>query len=131
MLQVAELQSLAKARLVDAQSLLNADRYDGAVYVCGYAVELRLKARICRTLHWAEFPKTRGEFDGLQSLKTHDLDVLLRLSGREAYIRSQHLTEWSALRQWNPERRYEPVGTVSKQFAEEMLLAAKLLSKKL
>ncbi|MCB0065385.1 MAG: HEPN domain-containing protein [Caldilineaceae bacterium] len=70
-----------KARLEDAEVLLAANRYDGAMYLCGYAVELALKARICRTLKWAGYPSTRKEFEGYQSLRTHDLKVLLHLSG--------------------------------------------------
>jgi hypothetical protein len=58
-----ELKRLAADRLKDAQSLLKAKRYNGAIYLCGYAVELALKARICQTLKWADFPETAGEFD--------------------------------------------------------------------
>jgi len=47
---VAELDKLAQARLDDAQALLAANRYDGATYLCGYAVEMALKARTCRVL---------------------------------------------------------------------------------
>ena len=49
-LKTAELRKIAKARLKDAEALLAAHRYDGAIYLCGYAVELALKARICQTL---------------------------------------------------------------------------------
>ena len=48
MILVAELDGLAAARLEDAKVLLASGRYDGAVYMCGYAVEIALKARICR-----------------------------------------------------------------------------------
>jgi len=34
---------------------------DGATYLCGYAVEVALKFRICLTLNWPEFPSTGGE----------------------------------------------------------------------
>jgi HEPN domain-containing protein len=53
-----ELRRIAWGRLRDAELLLNGGRYDGAAYLCGYAVELTLKARICRTLKWAGFPST-------------------------------------------------------------------------
>jgi hypothetical protein len=36
--------------LIDAEVLLNAKRFDGSVYLCGYAIELGLKKRICETL---------------------------------------------------------------------------------
>lgn len=47
-----ELRRLAYARLADSRALYAAGRYDAALYLCGYAVELALKARICRTLRW-------------------------------------------------------------------------------
>ena len=110
MISRQELRQIARARLRDAQVLLRAQRFDGAYYLGGYAVEIALKARICRTLKWAGFPDAASEFQGLQSLKTHDLEILLRLSGAEAKVKSRHLAEWSAVLNWNPEKRYQPVG---------------------
>lgn len=88
MISVAELDKIARARLEDAQVLLDAGRFDGAAYLCGYAVEIALKARICRTLNWADFPSTGGEFQAYRSFQTHDLRVLLRLSGQEERIKN-------------------------------------------
>lgn len=87
MITTNDLRTLARARLNDAVVLFRNKRYDGAVYLCGYAVEIALKARICRTLKWAGFPETRREFEAYQSLRTHDLDVLLKLSGIEERIK--------------------------------------------
>lgn len=64
MLTRQELRRIAHARLRDAESLFRARRYDGATYLCGYALEVMLKARICATLHWNDFPETGGEFSG-------------------------------------------------------------------
>ncbi len=86
MLDCPNLWETVRARLKDAEVLLQSRRYDGAVYVCGYAIEIALKERICRTLDWPEFFSTKREFDGLQSFKTHDLDILLHLSGVERTI---------------------------------------------
>jgi HEPN domain-containing protein len=57
------LRNIAAARLEDARQLFVAGRFDGAAYLCGYAVELALKARICDTLAWSEFPETAKEFE--------------------------------------------------------------------
>jgi hypothetical protein len=122
-----ELRSVARARLQDAQILLRANRFDGAFYLGGYAVEVALKARICRTLKWSGFPDKSSEFQGLQSLKTHDLEILLRLSGVEPKVKATYLAEWSALLNWNPEKRYEPVGRVTSQQAADMVTAARRL----
>jgi hypothetical protein len=67
-------------------------RYDGAIYLCGYAIEVALKARTCRTLGWAEFPETNREFENYRSFRTHDLEVLLNLSG----VRNRILTDYVA-----------------------------------
>lgn len=45
MITIAELETIAQARLLDAEALIIAERYDGAAYICGYAIELSLKAR--------------------------------------------------------------------------------------
>jgi hypothetical protein len=90
MISVAELDNKARARIEDARALLAAGRFGGATYLCGYAVEVALKARICRTLNWTEFPNTGSELQAYRSFQTHELDVLLRLSGQEERIKQNH-----------------------------------------
>lgn len=131
MIPVTDLDRIAEARLDDAKALLAAGRYDGATYVCGYAVEVGLKARICRTLNWSEFPSTGGEFQAYRSFQTHELDVLLRLSGQEARIKQQHFALWNAVAVWKAESRYNVVGTVQKADSESMIDAAEHLLKAL
>jgi HEPN domain-containing protein len=106
MIPVTDLRKLARARLRDAEVLLKAKRHDGGLYLCGYAIELALKAKICRTLHWTGFPETDAEFRAFRSLKTHSLEILLRFSGAEAKIKSCFFAEWSAVANWDPEARY-------------------------
>lgn len=122
-----ELRRIAAARLKDATALLNAKRYDGATYLCGYAVELTLKARICKTLKWPEFPSNNKEFENYKSFKVHNLDVLLHLSGKEDLIKTRLLAEWSSVAQWDPTSRYQSIGTVNKTDAEDMINATKTL----
>lgn len=83
MKSVRDLRSISKGRLRDAEVLLGARRFDGAVYMCGYAVEIALKARACNALGWRGFPESSKEFEGLQSFRTHNLELLLHLSGAE------------------------------------------------
>lgn len=108
MIDRKDLRKIAKARLKDAEALLDAGRYDGAIYLGGYVVELSLKSCICRNLKWRGFPQTRGEFQSYQSFKTHDLDVLLSLSGSEEKIKTRYLAEWSAVATWDPEASIIP-----------------------
>ena len=126
MLTKAELQQIAQARLKDAESLFRAKRYDGAVYLCGYAVEIALKARICKTLRWRGYP-SRGEFGNYQSFRTHSLDILLHLSGSERNIKKKFFAEWSAVATWDPEARYKPIGTATRQDVQLMIDSARTL----
>jgi HEPN domain-containing protein len=123
----AELASTARARLIDAELLSAAGRYDSAVYLCGYAVEMQLKAAICQTLGWDEFPSSSGEFEKLRSFRTHDLTVLLRLTGKRAAIAKSYQNEWKEVETWNPEIRYNPAGSTDEQRARSMLAAATTL----
>jgi len=127
MLSRRELEQIARARLKDAEVLLGAKRYDGASYLCGYAVEVALKAKICETLKWKGFPSIRKEFENYQSFKTHSLDVLLALSGVEEKIKKRYLTEWSVVAEWDPEARYRPVGKVSEGDSRLMIESTKAL----
>jgi len=127
MIATNDLRAMARARLCDARVLLRSERFDGAFYLCGYAVELALKARICRTLRWSGFPETGQDFKGLQSIKTHDLEILLRVSGIEAKIKTEHLAEWSVVLDWNPEKRYQSIGQSTAQQATDMVTCAKRL----
>lgn len=127
MIKTKDLVSLARARIEDAQALCAAGRYDGAVYICGYAVEVALKARICKTLKWDGFPETAKEFVGKTSLKIHDLNMLLHYTGVEAKIRRQHATDWALATSWSPELRYRQIGTATLANAQDAISAAKNL----
>jgi len=136
MVSVVELRRIARARLRDAEVLLAAGRYDGAIYLCGYAIETALKARICRTLKWPGYPDTRREFEGYQSFRTHDFAALLRLSGIENKIKlsgienkikANHFTVWNTVLKWDPNVRYSAIGSTSSQEAAEMIQSTKAL----
>lgn len=131
MIPKSDLRRIAKARLSDSEVLFRARRYDGGMYLCGYAVELALKARICKTLKWSGFPFTQSEFHGYSSFKTHNLDVLLTLSGIEAKIKTRFLVEWSAVAMWDPEARYRSVGSAKRNDVKLMITSAKKLLKAL
>jgi hypothetical protein len=90
-------------------------------------VEIALKEKICRTLNWPEFPSRGGEFQKFQSFRTHDLDVLLHLSGIEQEIKKNMLADWSNVAIWSPEARYDPVGSATVTDAELMIESAKAL----
>ncbi|USJ28881.2 HEPN domain-containing protein [Dyadobacter chenhuakuii] len=121
------MKHIAFERLSDAEILFRAKRFDSAVYLCGYCMEIYLKHKICQTLNWPGFPSTGKDFEKFKSLKTHDLGVLLSLSGAENFVLKEHLLSWSPLLEWNPEFRYRVVGTVREEEAEEMIESVKTM----
>lgn len=129
MIRISDLRAIARSRLADAKTLHSHKRYDGAFYLCGYAVEIALKARVCRTLKWTGFPESLREFGDYRSFQTHKLLVLLRLSGIEDRIKNQYMADWSIASTWAPEARYNPVGGVTPLEAETMIKAAEVLLK--
>ena len=131
MLIISELRNISEARLEDARVLWSSGRFDGAVYLCGYAVEMALKARICETLLWDGYPSTGSEFQAYQSFRTHDLDVLLHLSGVEGAIKTHTLAEWSRVAGWDPEIRYNPIGRVTETAAQSMVESTAVLLSRL
>lgn len=127
MITTAELRRMAAAKLADAIVLHRAGRYDNAVYICGYAVELALKARICDTLGWDGYPEVRSEFRYLQSFQTHSLGMLLHLSGREVHIKNDFPDAWRVVSQWNSAARYLATGSTTGGNSLTMLESVVLL----
>jgi HEPN domain-containing protein len=118
-----ELKGLATLRLREAEALFDAGLYDGAAYLCGYVVELALKARICRLLGTDEYPST-GEYKRVYAV--HDLGQLLFLAGLQSKMKADNqplFTNWSITVPWNPESRYRPEGSVSRKDALAILNA--------
>ena len=64
-------------------------------------------------MKWVGYPGSAREFENYKSFRTHDLDVLLRLSGIEDRINRDLLKEWSVVAQWSPESRYRPIGSAT------------------
>lgn len=127
MISVKDLRDIAQARLEDSELLYGAKRYDGAAYLCGYVVELALKAKICDALRWKGFPETKREFENYRSFRTHSLDVLLSLTGVEQEVKTKLLAEWSIVAKWDPEVRYKAIGTAKSEDAKSMIESTKAL----
>lgn len=115
------LQDLARLRLKEAKALFDAGLYDGCVYLAGYAVELALKARICRVLKISKYP---AEGFG-SSYKVHSLDQLKVLAALDPDIsvtKNKDLFDnWSIAVKWDPEQRYDPPGTYDEPAAKDIL----------
>lgn len=75
-----DFQKLTQERLKDAQALLQKQRYSGAYYLCGYAIECALKACIAKRTQRFDFPPERRAIDAIY---THDLTTLFKSAGLE------------------------------------------------
>lgn len=127
MISQKDLRKIVKAHFKDSEILFQYKRYNGSIYLCGYAVEIALKLKITKTLRWPEFPETSKEFSNFTSFKTHNLDVLLQLSGKEKDIKGSYFADWSIIAQWDPEVRYKSVGNAKKSDAQQMISSSKIV----
>ncbi|NBC17904.1 MAG: HEPN domain-containing protein [Bacteroidetes bacterium] len=120
MLTRQDLLDNVDEKLRSAQILYDAASYDSSFYLCGYAVELALKARIVKHLKWKGFPENKGENAAFRAVAKHDLDYLLRFTGIEAQIKPALGTEWTTILEWNVELRYKHGHTTASK-AKRML----------
>lgn len=109
----AEFQLLAEMRIKEAKVLLDAQCWEGAYYLAGYAVECGLKACIL----------ARVERDGMifedkkfsEKCWTHRLDELLTLAGldaardAEAGANPNFESYWRLTEKWKEDARYRRV----------------------
>lgn len=118
-----DLQELSRLRLGEAEALYKAHFYDGCVYLAGYAIELALKARICRVLRVKEYPPLKGDLG--KTFKVHSLEQLKVLAGLSADIdvskNKELFDNWSKAVAWDPEQRYESPGKYSANAARVIL----------
>jgi HEPN domain-containing protein len=131
MISRVELRRVARARLADAEALAKAGRYDGAVYLCGYAVEIGLKCRICRTLKWADFPTTAGSSSRIRA-SGHTISASCCDSPDENWTsRRSSWLNGRRVKTWSPDVRYKAVGSATGPHARAMIQAAQVLLKAL
>ena len=111
----AEFQELAEERLNEAKLLLDAERWSGAYYLAGYAVELALKACIIKRLMETDaFPER--EFS--KNCDTHVIKNLVRLARlndlRETStdVNLDLRANWQTANGWSEEKRYHRIEKV-------------------
>jgi HEPN domain len=121
-----ELQALAQLRLQEAEALYRDGLFDGCAYLCGYAVEVALKARICSMLGVADYPERGSRLR--EAMKSHVLEDLGLLAGMAYEFtpgRPTLLANWSIVTEWRPEWRYDPKGSYDQAAAEKLLDAVR------
>jgi HEPN domain-containing protein len=141
------LKYLIAGRIKDASALIKSRRYPAALYIAGYAIEVALKYKICRSLQFRQgFPETKQELitchtsinQGniqplliqLGDIRNHDLNKLLFYSGEELKIKNNFFSEWVIVAQWSPENRYKKIRVLQKT-AELYFKAARKIIKEI
>jgi HEPN domain-containing protein len=107
----AVLQQLSEDRILDAEALLASNRWSGAYYLAGYAVECGLKS--CIILHVINTGIIFQDQKWASKCWTHDLEDLVRQAGLEnergiAIATNPTLgSNWMIAKDWNERSRYE------------------------
>jgi HEPN domain-containing protein len=131
---VSEQIKASLHRLEDAEALFAAERWRGAMYVAGYALECVLKAKLmqrfqCRTLERLEERlHQRRLIRKSRSVFTHEIELLFQLSGVVDRLKDNtamyaHL---KFVNRWTPAWRYS-VEPTRRDDAEDFLTAVREL----
>lgn len=115
-----DFQALAQVRLQEAESLLHAGLPSGAYYLAGYAIECALKACVARQTKQYDFPDKKIVVPSY----THNLNTLIGLAGlrlqfNQAMGQSGFSANWSTVKDWSEEARYDT--GISAQMAQDLL----------
>ncbi len=132
----AEINDLAEQRLKEAEILYNNEMYDGAYYLAGYSVELKLKGKICERLGipnlYDESDSNTNSIKGIRdirkTLKTHNLFTLLIFSGLKNKFDNEKATNIDLAKAnsllfnaWDENARYRPCGHMRDRDVENLI----------
>ena len=104
-----DFKNLAQIRIREANALLKNGRYEGAYYLCGYAIECGLKAYIAKKTKRYDFPDKKTVIDSYK----HDLSSLVGTAGLELKLdkeiekNSKFEVNWGIVKDWSVVSRYE------------------------
>jgi HEPN domain-containing protein len=105
-----DFKRLARLRLKEVNSLLDAGHHSGAYYLCGYVVEYALKACIAKRARRYDFPL---DPDTVRKCYSHNYDNLVKAAevGQELVNQvaadSAFKKNWTIVSQWSEQTRYE------------------------
>ena len=120
-----EITDLADKKIAAAECLLANGLYDDAYYIGGYAFELLLKAKICKTLcipDFFEFDAAKASLkvkpEAQKPFKVHNYEQLIVLSGLYSEFSTaindlSFKADWSVISSWDESFRYKSGSTQS------------------
>src|SRR5713226_2682633 len=95
-------------RLLDAKCLRDAGRFQGAIYLCGYALECQLKATVCMARRVESLEEREAKKLGHEL--AHVLDAA-RLSGKLIENEDLQIAFSKIANRWSTEIRYSGGGS--------------------
>jgi HEPN domain-containing protein len=104
-----DLQEMAEERVADAAALLEAQRYQAAYYLCGYAIECALKACIARKTREYDFPDRKLA----NASYVHNLTKLLKVAPIDGLLQEEEgqnrlfAKNWGIVKDWSETSRYD------------------------
>lgn len=120
----ADLRAMAQAKADDALILLNNGRVSNAYYLCGYAVELGLKACIAAQVTSETIP----DKDFIKKVLNHDFPTLIGLAGLATDLKDKKdadpifAANWAVVSEWTPDSRYETKDRTSAELVISAIL---------
>jgi len=102
----SDFEQLTDVRIAEAKALLDADKFDGAYYLAGYAVECALKACIAKLTNQYDFPPKENYY-------SHDIEKLVKFASLEDERKndsngdSELEASWQLAVGWSEQSRYE------------------------
>jgi HEPN domain-containing protein len=111
---ISEIGKAAGHRLEDAEALLEKRRWRAAMYLAGYAIECKLKAKLmkkyeCDNLkELGKLLREKAKIQEPDDIYTHSLHMLLRITDRLDALRSdaKMWKQFAAVNAWLPAWRY-------------------------
>jgi len=103
-------KNLTRIRLREARALLRYKLYDGAYYLCGYAIECALKACIAKKTKKFDFPPKPKI---INDIYTHSMNQLVKVAGMDTMLSTEmsasdkFASNWAVVKDWTEESRYE------------------------
>jgi hypothetical protein len=105
----SDLEKLVEIRLLEAETLLKSERFQGAYYLIGYSLECALKACIAKQVNQYDFPNKQLA----NQSHTHNLTELLGVAGLKQKLSEKEKADpefslnWAVAKDWSETSRYE------------------------
>ncbi len=127
---ISDQSKAGQHRRADADALFEKERWRGAMYVAGYAIECLIKAKLMERFKQSNLEdleaelKRRHVIPQRASLFDHRFELYVKASGRSDVLKSDHALwrSFNIANRWVPSWRYNP-DLSNRADAEDFLLA--------